>query len=376
MAVDADRSPGECGAMTTTDDLVPLKVSGPQGLLAVVPTMLGFHPQESLVMLCLRGPRRRVGPVARVDLPPGRDRPLADHLAEHARRYADEVVVVSYQTARRRPPFLDELLGRLAAAGVDVMDAIVVRDGRARPALNRAMERSHPGIPVPDVDDPQVQALTAAGALAGRNVLADRDELRRSIAGPTGDRLDRAERGIDAAAAGQLPAVGPADETADTARDPDRVDAIPPNLAALVEHSLRQFTDTGRVEPEVATALAVIVNDVVIRDAMIARAVVEMDRPWLPMLIAAAGWTPDAQAPQLCAVLAVTAYRHGDGALAQVAVDRCLAAEPGHRLAHLLMAIMAAGLHPDELEMLSTPTTTAAGTGPAADAEDRSAGGG
>jgi hypothetical protein len=55
-------------------------------------------------------------------------------------------------------------------------------------------------------------------------------------------------------------------------------------------------------------------------------------------------------------VLAVVAYRHGDGALAQVAVDRCLAAEPHHRLAHLLLAIMAAGLHPDELVTLSGTT--------------------
>ena len=351
--------------MTTTDDLVPLKVSGPQGLLAVVPTMLGFHPHESVVMLCLHGPRRRVGPVARVDLPPGRDRPLAEHLAEHARRYADEVVVVSYQSARRRPPFLDELLGRLAAAGVDVMDAIVVRDGRARPALNRAMERAHPGIPIPDADDPQVRAVTAAGALAGRTVLADRDELRRSIAGPGGNRLAVAERGIDAAAAGQLPDIPPADEIDDAARDPQAILVLPANLHALVEYSLASFTETGRLDPAIATALAVVVNDVAIRDAMIARAVVEMNRPWLPMLIAAAGWTPDDQAPQLCSVLAVVAYRHGDGALAQVAVDRCLAAEPHHRLAHLLPAIMAAGLHPDELATLSKAAEPATDSDPA-----------
>jgi len=133
--------------MTTTDDLVPLKVSGPEGLLAAVPTMLGFHPRDSLVLLCLTGPRRRVGPVARVDLPPGRDRALANQLTDHARRYADEVVLISYQTSRRRPPFLDDLLGRLAAAGIDVMDAIVVRDGRARPALSRAMGTDSPWDP-------------------------------------------------------------------------------------------------------------------------------------------------------------------------------------------------------------------------------------
>jgi len=156
--------------MTTTDDVTPIRVSGPAGLLAVVPTMLGFHPSNSLVLMCLSGGRRRVGPVARVDLPPGHDRPLAAQLTSHALRHADEVVVISYQETRRRPPLLDDLLGALARAGVDVMDAMVVRGGRARPALNAAMERAHPGIPVPDSDDPQVSTLAAAGALAGRGV--------------------------------------------------------------------------------------------------------------------------------------------------------------------------------------------------------------
>ena len=30
--------------MTTTDDETPIRVSGPVGLLAMVPMMLGFHP--------------------------------------------------------------------------------------------------------------------------------------------------------------------------------------------------------------------------------------------------------------------------------------------------------------------------------------------
>ena len=38
--------------MTTTDDGTPIRVSGPEGLLAVVPTMLGFHPSNSLVLMC------------------------------------------------------------------------------------------------------------------------------------------------------------------------------------------------------------------------------------------------------------------------------------------------------------------------------------
>ena len=75
---------------------------------------------------------------------------------------------------------------------------------------------------------------------------------------------------------------------------------------------------------------------------------VEVDRPWLPMLISLCDAGRRAPlAPPLCSILAMVAYRHGDGALAQVAVDRCLETEPGNPLAHMLMAIMSAGLRPE-----------------------------
>ncbi len=316
--------------MTTTDDVTPIRISGPTGLLAVVPTMLGFHPSNSLVLMCLSGDRRRVGPVARVDLPRGHDRAMATQLAGHAQRYADEVVVISYQSSRRRPPMLDDLLSELARARVDVMDAIVVRGGRARPALSAAMERAHPGVPVPDQNDPQVRELAAAGAQAGRSVLTHREQMRRSLAGPQGERLKLANQGIDVAAG-----------------------RVSDGLDAVLEQALAEVDDTGNVRMEIATALAVLLTDSAVRDAAMVRGVVELDRPWLPMLIACASWTPDPLAAPLCSVLAMVAYRHGDGALAQIAVDRCLKAEPEHPLAHLMIAIMSAGLHPDELERIA-----------------------
>ncbi len=46
-----------------------VRVSGPQGIIGSIPYLLGFHPEESLVMLCLRGERNRMGPVLRIDLP-------------------------------------------------------------------------------------------------------------------------------------------------------------------------------------------------------------------------------------------------------------------------------------------------------------------
>ena len=128
---------------------------------------------------------------------------------------------------------------------------------------------------------------------------------------------------------------------------------LPPDVAAILDLAFAQLSVGGEVEVEVATALAVLMTDVLIRDAVLSQGLAELDRPWLPMLISCATWTPGPLAPALCSVLAMVAYRHGDGALAQVAIDRCLLAEPEHGLAQLMIAIMSAGIHPDELERIA-----------------------
>ena len=382
--------------MTTTGDMTPIRVSGLAGLLAAVPPVLGFHPTNSLVLMCLSGDRRRIGPVARVDLPAGHDRAMAKQLTRHALNHADEVVVISYQDGRRRPEFLDDVLVELDRAGVEVMDAIVVRGGRARPARNSAIERVHAGIPVPDAGDPQVAALTAAGAMAGRSVLLNREQLRRSIAGPTGKRLRAAQRAVDEVLAGQIqsaeavpvqrtqsqpaavsadpaqPGVdGQAEAPADAApseqsgQQPipagddeseiqDEKGDLPGELAELIQQAFAQVSATGSVQVRVGIELVIDLNDVLIRDAVLAIAIVQLDQPWLPLLIACATWTPDFLAAELCSVLSMVAYRHGDGALAQLAVDRCLAVEPNHPLAQLMIMIMAAGVRPEELERIAT----------------------
>ncbi len=126
--------------MTTTDDTTTVRLSGRRGLLAAVPAMLGFHPQESLVMICLSGPRRRVGPVIRVDLDDpagagssGADSPVSQFRA-HARRYSDEVALICYTDRAGRSATFEGVLKGLQTAGVNILDAVTVRLGRAIPA--------------------------------------------------------------------------------------------------------------------------------------------------------------------------------------------------------------------------------------------------
>lgn len=82
--------------MTTT-----IRVSEPRELLAYIPYRLGFRPRRSAVVVSLRGGRRRVGLVARVDLDeladPATGPGVAEGLATHLwRDGAEQVVVVLY----------------------------------------------------------------------------------------------------------------------------------------------------------------------------------------------------------------------------------------------------------------------------------------
>jgi hypothetical protein len=77
-----------------------LRLDHTRELLGLLPYQLGFHPKESVVAVSLRGPRREVGLVARVDLadllsPSGAE--IAEGVAGHlASDGAAEVVVVVY----------------------------------------------------------------------------------------------------------------------------------------------------------------------------------------------------------------------------------------------------------------------------------------
>ena len=327
--------------MTSTNDVTRVRLSGREGLLAAVPAMLGFHPQESLVMICLTGPRHRVGPVIRLDLRPPAGRrgagPAGDQdLRHYAAQYADQVALVCYTSARGRPSLLDRVESVLRADDVDLLDVLVVRRGQVYPAGARAEHCA--GVAVPGPDHPQVQLITAASVLRGRAILPDRAALRSSIAGPSGAAKQAAHAAMWRAAdrlVDVLGSSGPIDRPA-VRRLRDR----------SVEDALRQAGSTGAVTPDTAAALALLMSDVGTRDHLAARAVRDEDSVWLPMLVAVARATLDADAAEICAVLALAAYARGDGALSQVALDRCLDAEPDHRLAALMIDAIAAGMPP------------------------------
>ena len=124
-----------------------LKLSGPPDVAAAVPFVVGFQPVESLVIIALKGPRRRSCTPCGWTCPTSTrsvrrklaDQPVHPHtMAATLKRNGAEsaLVVVLTESARCADEDLAgralalELRDELAALDIPVRDAILVQDGR------------------------------------------------------------------------------------------------------------------------------------------------------------------------------------------------------------------------------------------------------
>jgi len=352
----------------------------PGELVAALPGLLGFHPQMSLVLVALQGPARQIDLVVRSDLPdPVPEHPEAlEHLATHlvaalmrAAPTAAAIVVVSEVMEGTGAP---EGIGPPGGAGSadgagriegppapEVVSVVAERLGEAGIALHSSIWASgtRPGevwgcyescrcrgvVP-----SSAASAFAASAALGGVVVHDDRESLLELVEPTDLAAVERRERLIAAAI----------DRCAATGGAPDPAvgwAAVARALADAVEGEL--VLDDERVAAlAVALGAPEVVDAAIIRMAVLARD----DRPegtegrWAVHERAAAEqlWAalareaPEPEAAVPASLLAVSALLRGDGALANVALDRAQEAWPGHVLSTRLRAVAAWGVRPDE----------------------------
>lgn len=318
--------------MSCTD---PLRIREPAELVAALPYLLGFHPRESLVLVATGGPSgRRLGLTLRVDLPP----------PEHAAEVADAavqglmvdapagaaVVVVAAGADPPSRPLVEHVVARLGARDVDVhtvLWAAATTDGASWRCYD---ERRCCGGVLPD----PATTVTAVTAVAGGAVArADRSDLERHVTAADGTRLGRRESMI----------VAEHDRIVDGAAAPvDRAEALATVDAALDDAAAGRLTlDDDRV-----VALAVALSDPWVRDTAMLRGTGPLAAAAEHLWAALCRETPDPEAAEPAALLAVSALLRGDGALAHVALDRAEQAWPGHRLTGLLRQVTDVGIRP------------------------------
>lgn len=338
--------------MTVARSTVPVmtapavaRLSSPGEILAVLPSLCGFPPQESLVLLSLRGPRKRLGLTARVDLPDARGEPaLAALCAERmAADGASCVVVAVLSEQGLRAGLVDAVGEALAERGVAVLEALHVREGRWTSYTCSAACCPAEGTPVPAT--PPVLGLVQAEQVAsGRAVLPSRDDLVRSLAPPTMLAAAAAEQHLEQAAQAWLRSRAEHGVAAARRSTLDHVQGLLDRVAA--------GTPVGPVD---AAVLAVGLEDLQARDA-VATLILTREQELLSLLVQVARQVVPPDDAPVCTLVAWTAYARGDGALANVALDRALAGSPGYSLALLLRSCLDGGVHPDEVRSLARGT--------------------
>ncbi len=341
-------------------------VSGPGDLVSLAPYLLGFHPRRSLVVLSLRGPRLRCGLAARFDLPADTvpvEEFAAEVLGYVLRDAPRQVALLVYDDAAWSPsarpwqPLASALEREFDGAGAPVKEAVYVGADHFWSYTCRSARCC------PDDGTPLALAagthVAAELVLQGRAPLADRDELVRAVA-PSGPLTTAA---VATAAIRELEYhLATPDHQVD-----DDAQAWAAEVTELFSGLVARFgADSGAsLTGDEAGRLAAALTDVGIRDALTG----EFSN-WMRVLPTGATQEP-ADRPLrhdqdpvtavlrhvavMCdgwlavgplTLLAAQYWAAGEGALANAAVERALAIDPGYRLARLVGQLLRAGIPP------------------------------
>lgn len=397
--------------MTSPEPAATVSLSDPGDLIAATPVLLGFVPRSSLVAMSLGGASgRRLGLTLRIDLPPPEHIAGAAEAVVHGillDKPSAVVLLVIGPGGDAGPPaveLVERVIACLGSQSVEACHALWTESTAAGSRWRCYDECGCTGV----VPRSSASALAAAARAEGRIVRADRAELERLVAPVDDGVLRRRETLLDAAvdaeadtlfaafaadadgvvagiADGDVAATGRG-RRAGTGHDPraDVIEGIAALDAALDAAHAAMTTpdgspdDRARTTPpddtpdgttgggaagsghppvgsdhwlddERVVALTRALQSPAVREAAIAACTGSRTDAAAALWAALTRGTPDPEAAEPAALLALIGLLQGDGALANVALQRAEAAWPGHRFTATLRGLAAIGIRPGEL---------------------------
>lgn len=316
-----------------------VKVGSSAAIAAIAPQLLGFRPNESLVMTFFNSDRR-LQLVARIDLPipPGEELAAVGPLFDQAVAGGFAAVHLAAVTASKQlaPDQMSLIASGFEDLGVWVMGCGAVWDDRWWPmnpnGLFDEVGESLRGGP----------ALRSVSELVlrGRACAADRDELVERVRGEDPDMRGRVAWALNTKAS-RLWAHGEGDGDAGG------------GARLKVENALVAFLTGARDRPTPREAAKWIraLADSRVREPMLWRLspapgeVVTDDRAVTALAWLLRACPPEWAAP-VAASVAALAWQGGDGVLASIASDYACECDPGNRLGGLIQAAVLQGTHP------------------------------
>ncbi len=330
----------------------PLRADSPASLLAVIPLLLGFRPEASLVLIGTEPPRHTVKVTLRYDLPDPPGVGVAADIASHAlgvigAQGLTTAVAVGYGPAALVDPVASAMRDAACKAAIDVREFLRVEAGRYWSYVCGDEACCPPaGVPF-DVSAP-----------AGPPVLPDRAAVAARVAplgGITAESMRQATRRAERHVTQLLAKVRKSPRRG-AARRLIAAEGLA-ELGALIA----AYRAGGRYATDYQVAwVTVTLRDLRVRDDAWAR----MDPAYLDAHRRL--WTDVTRRAQPgyvaapAALLAFVAWQCGDGALANVALDRALADDPRYSMALLLRQVITAGAPPSLARLPMTPEEVAA----------------
>jgi hypothetical protein len=332
-----------------------IRVSSVAGFLAVIPHLLGFHPSRSMVVVGLDARRGRIVLAFRYDLPDPPDAARSRDIAEHAaavlrKRRIRTAIAAGYGDGVLVTPVAERLRAGLRGAGIAMRDLLRVQDGRYWSYICTDSGCCPPdGVPFDVSAHPAAAAMTAAGMPAR----PDRASLADSLAPLTGQAAESMRQATERAVL----------RAAELIASSSVPSGAPGGLWLAVEAgreavraAISIYRHGGRITDHDQLAwLTVTIADLRVRDDAWARMEprhrTDHQRLWTD--VARHACEPYVPAP--ASLLAFTAWQSGDGALANVAIERALAADPEYSMAHLIGQALDAGLPPSAARLPMTP---------------------
>jgi hypothetical protein len=321
--------------MSTASELTnAITIKEPADAIAIVPYLLGFHPQRSLVALAIDD--ARVKGTMRLDL--AQD---AADMAERIRLLADvltgnhihQALLIGYGKGSQVTPAVDAAMEALREAGISISEALRVDEGRYWSYVcTDATCCSPDGVPF----DSSSSAPAAAAVVAGMRVLPDRESLATSLDPPADFDRDSARSAMRAVCEQAKQACK---ESPDWFRD-----GVQRIVAALDRVQGGEALTT-----ETVAWLGVHLTAKPVRD--MAMTYIRQYGPETHVRL----WTEVIRKvqPEFAAapatLLAFAAMCRGDGSLANIALERALSASSRYTLALLLLEGLRVGLPPSKV---------------------------
>ena len=307
-------------------------LTSPHDLLAAIPFLIGYHPQNSLVLVSLKDDA--VGMAMRVDMPSDIAAESYDLLASHLiREEADAALIVAYVAGDAIDPesVLINTSAALVRAGIDIKESLIVRNNRFRSMLCSDSTCCPPeGNQIPDLDSSRI---AAEHVIAGHPMPFESvDGLVQSIAAIPSSFEN-----------------GWQDEVQEfwVSSDCEEIQDLQRDGATAIIDLVGEYREGRRAEDRELVARVIgRLSDIQVRDFALGSHTDETGQMYWCMWRDLLRIAPRGFVAPIASLFAAMAYERGEGALAHKALDRALNDDDQYSLALLLRRVFTAGWPP------------------------------